>query len=451
MQPIKNIHLKIALCILACCFFAKNKATAQETLPINFEIVLQLCNANNLTIQEYQIRQKAAAADLAKAKEWWLPELYAGIQTEQRWGAAMNADGRFALDVVFDNLWAGIGLDATWNFADGIFKTKAAKLQNKAAEYQTQAAKNQTILTAIEAYYDFLGAQLAYQAYEKLAEESDVLSQQISIQVEAGLGYESDNLLSKSNLNHLKIEMLDAKRRWGATAARLANLLNMKPNIQLVSVDTLLNPVEQSTENEEVAITAAYDRRPELKMLNLNQEALATAKKTATIGLALPELRLNYFTSQFGDLNNRITPLNAIQFPETDQLYPTQAFNIGLLWKIPLGTLLYQGDIKKYDAQLDLKANEIAQQKLTINEEIAVCKITMDNAREQINLAKEGSGYAKKALNQSIARQELGVIRPFEILQAQEVFIKMRLDYIKVVSRFNVATYRYQVAIGNNL
>ncbi len=40
----------------------------------------------------------------------------------------MNADGRFFLDVDRQNLWTGIGINAKWNIADGIYLTKAANL-----------------------------------------------------------------------------------------------------------------------------------------------------------------------------------------------------------------------------------------------------------------------------------------------------------------------------------
>ena len=52
---------------------------AQENKqPINLEIVLKLGKANNLTIQEYNERQTMTLADLSKAREWWLPDIYAG-------------------------------------------------------------------------------------------------------------------------------------------------------------------------------------------------------------------------------------------------------------------------------------------------------------------------------------------------------------------------------------
>jgi len=77
----------------------------------------------------------------------------------------MNSDGRFFLDVSSSNLWLGLGLEAHWNFSEGINKTKAARLKVEATHFQTQAQRNKILLKCINAYYDFAAAQMQYLAY----------------------------------------------------------------------------------------------------------------------------------------------------------------------------------------------------------------------------------------------------------------------------------------------
>ena len=72
-------------------------------------------------------------------------------------------------------------------------------------------------------------------------------------------------------------------------------------------------------------------------------------------------------------------------------------------------------------------------------------------SEEQINIAVKGKEYALKALKQCILRQEVGTVRPFEILQVQEVFIKSQLDYLNAITAHNKAQYSLFVATGNNL
>ena len=77
-------------------------------------------------------------------------------------------------------------------------------------------------------------------------------------------------------------------------------------------------------------------------------------------------------------------------------------------------------------------------------------KGAMFNAKEQIQLTLESSQYAQP-LAQRLSYERLGVICPYGILQAQEVYIQICLDYIKAISNHNIAAYKLYVALGNNL
>lgn len=426
-----------------------NALSAQNTQIITLEKALELGGANNLTIQNYQQRQELAKADLTKAKEWWLPQIYAGLQTHQLAGAAMNGNGNFFIDIDRNNLWAGLGLDMTWDFKDGIYQQKIVKLKAAATTYQTQAARNQTLLNIIENYYDFITAQLNYQTYQQLVAQADTLSQQINIQVDAGLRYQTEYLLAKSSLNHLKVQMLNAKADYGKQSAILVQLLNLDPNIKLVSIDTIMQPLDLQKPATDFA--QAYQNRPELKQGELQLEALEIDKKSVTTGLLVPEFRLNAYTASFGSLSGDVNPIDPVRFPNPQQLYGTRNLNMALMWEIPLGALTHKGTVKQKNEQIALQQNQIAQVKAAINGQIIAAREAINAAREQMDIAKEGSELAHTALQQSYQRQALGTIRPFEILQAQEIYIKARLDYIQAVASFNKGQYQLFTAHGNDL
>jgi len=427
-----------------------NKVVAQVTIPINLEKVLELGGADNLTIKEYKERQELSLAALTKAKEWWLPEIYAGLQTHQLWGAGMNTDGRFFLDINRQNLWSGLGLNANWDFADGIYNTKSANLRSQASLYLTQAERNQQLLKMIDAYYNLMTAQLNYDAYQKLVIQSDSIVQQIQIQVEGGLRYESELLLAKSNKNHLQVEMLNAKKEYNNASAALKKLLNIERNVKLASADGSLLPLDFTDELEPVE-DSAYLNRPEIKANELQFQALETERKKYTTGLFIPELNIGTYSSYFGRINGKVSPMIPAQYPETQQLYPTGALNLSLKWKIPLGELTYQGDTKTFDSKMRLNEIEAEQFKVQINEEIANATSDLQLGKEQIETATEALDFTSEALRQSIARQELGTARPFEVFQAQQFFLQARLDYLKAVSAYNKAQYALKVAKGESL
>lgn len=435
---------------LAIFVLTSQQAKAQETLPINLQTVLELGGANNLTIKEFQAKQELATANLNKSKEWWLPNLYAGVRTFQLWGAAMNADGRFFLDVNANNLWNGVGLNANWNFAEGIYKTKAAKLQTQASIYETQAEKSQALLAIIKSYYDLQTAQMKLIAYKNLVAQSDTITQQIALQVEAGLHYQSELLLAKSNHSHLRIEMLNAQSEHNRTSAELVRLLNLDSKVKLISIDSVLIPLDYQEELMMVS-DSIYLNRPEIKSIDFTIQSLRMERKTTTTGLFIPQLSIGTYGSYFGGLNGQVTPMFPNLYPETRQLYPTGMLNASLTWNIPLGRLVYGGDLQRYNSQIRIQEVKAEQFKAQINEEITNAQQQLLIGKEQIQIAKEGLELTSEALNQSIERQKLGTVKPFEVFQAQQFYLQAQIDYLKSISEYNKAQFALKVAKGETL
>lgn len=442
----KSQHIIVAIIILITLFSAK----AQDATPINLQKALELGGANNLTIKEIEQRKELASANLSKAKEWWLPNIYAGLQTHQLWGAVLNGNGNFFLDVNRNSFWGGLGLNANWNFSEGIYKTKSENLKVQASQYEEQAGRNKTLLQIISAYYNLQVSQLKFIAFKNLTQQSDTIVEQIEIQVNAGLRYQSELLLSKSNRNHLKIEMLNSQNEYNKASAELVRLLNLETKTKFVSVDTFMLPLDLQQELFLVFDTA-YKNRPEIKASELNLRSLQIEQKTVTTGLLIPQLGVGTYGSYFGRINGNVSPMFPLQYPETKQLYPTGTFNVSLLWNIPLGRFAYGGDLKKYNSLIKIQEIKTEQLKSEINTEITTSYQQILLGKEQIQIAKDAVLLTSEALNQSIERQKLGTAKPFEVFQAQQFYLQSQIDYLKAVSEYNKAQFNLKVASGNNL
>ncbi len=449
MKTFKNSYNNFRLLSFVLLLVHSNQLIAQEKIIVDIEMVLEFGGANNLTIQEYTEQQELAMAEFAKAKEWWLPELYAGAETHQLSGAAMNADGRFFLDVNRQNLWNGLGVNASWDFSNGLYTAKSKDRLSQASTFVTKAERNQELLKMIDAYYDLLAAQFSYNAHEKLVKQSDSIVQQIQIQVENGMRFESEVLLAKSNKRHLQVEMLNARKAYNDASFVLKKLLNINQNIKLVSNGKPPLPLD-FTVDFETDENFAYGR-PELKAKDLQFEALQFERKKHTIGLLLPELNVGTYGSYFGHINGNVTPMFPEQYPETQQLYPTGALNASLMWKIPLGELTYQGNKRITESKLQLKKLETEKLKLQINEELNQAISNLQLGKEQIEISTEGLDFTVEALSQSIERQKLGTAKPFEVFQAQQFFLQAQLDYLEAVTAYNKAHFALKVAKGESL
>ena len=420
--------------------FIKITPAQQNTISIDLKTALEMGGANNLTIKKYELQRQLALAKISEANSWWLPEIYAGIMVHQRWGSAMNGDGRFFTDISRQNLWAGVGANGHWKLGEGIYDAKLADIRSKAIQFQREATKNEVLLEIINAYYGFLSGQLKIETYALLINQSDTIAQQLKLQVDAGLGYQSDWLLARSNIKHLQVEQLNAQKEIVEKMARLIGLLNLPPNTQLISDEKIITPIELVAENEQLNdLNNAYAKRPEIKYMDFQRQVLETEKEGLKKSMTLPELSLGVFGASFGDL--------------VEPQYPTAEINAAVRWRVPLELVLdkHKGPYKKLDAQLQIQQFETELFKNKINEEIAAAKWMMEATTEQMTIAQEGSELAQEAYRQSIERQKLGTARPYEILQAQEMYMQSQLDYLQAVSAYNKAQYRMYVALGNGL
>lgn len=420
----------VAFIILLLTF----KANAQETLPVNVETVLKLAGANNLTVEEYQLKYQQALANQSKAKEWWLPNIYAGATTHYLNGAAMNTDGKIFTDVKQNNLWAGLGMAAELDFGKGFYQALAAKQMTKAANFFSVAEKNKMILNAIETYFDLQSDQMEYSFLSAMVNQADSLSQEIKIQVDAGLRYQSEYLLAQSNLNHLKISMLDAKLEWQKKSALLANVLDLDKNISLVSADTALIPLPLTTRP---TYSSGFEKRPEYSALNAELKSFQISKKMVNQGLLLPKLRVGFGNGAFGAYSST--------------LYNTYHLNASLLWVIPLGRVIYKGELKQWKSKIALEQNKVEQFKNQYQQEISTASAELQTANSQITIAEEAFQLTAEALKQGIERQKLGTVKPFEVFQSQQFYLQAQVDYLKAVSAYNKAQFALKVARGEAL
>ncbi|OGU41748.1 MAG: hypothetical protein A2X61_00375 [Ignavibacteria bacterium GWB2_35_12] len=423
-------NIVVSLLLVLATFTAR----AQQNFPVNLETVLKLASANNLTIQEYKLKEQQALAEQSKAKEWWLPDIYTGASTHFLNGNAMNTDGTIFTGVNRDILWAGLGIFAEIDFKNGFYQTLAAKQKSQAANYFSVAEKNKVILNAVQIYFDLQAEQLKCLFLQGLVIQADTLSQQIKIKVDAGLLYQSDYLMSQSNYNHLKISMLQAKMEWQKKSTELTNLLNLENSISLVSADTTLIPVSFTVQQPDIN---GFEKRQEYLALNSELQSFQALRNSTNQGLLLPKLRLGFDNGVFGAYTNPVSN--------------TYQINASLIWTLPLGRLFYKGDLKKYDAQIFIQQNKIEQFKSQYQKEISIAVSKIHIINEQISFAKDALQTSSEALSQSIERQILGTAKPYEVFQAQQFYIEAKIEYIKTISEYNKAQFELMVAMGNEL
>jgi len=413
-----------------------SEAYGQTLIPINAKTVLQLAGANNLTIKEYELRYRQAYADQVKAGEWWLPTLRAGFNTHYLNGAAMNTDAVILTKLNQNFLYSSFGFSAEVDFNKGRYEYLAAMQLTQASAYASIAERNQAILSAITTYYDMQAAQIGFEFLNQLAQQADTLKQQVEIQVDAGLKYQSEYLLASSNAVHYRIEALKEKETWQKQAVSLATLLNLSGNPQLFSTDTVIIQPTESPATYPMAANA-YASRPEYKSQSAELNSYEIIRKISSNGFMLPKLTIGTDDGLFG----------AFKYP----LYNTYQLNASVIWTLPLGRLFKHGELQRQDARIAVQRNKMDEFKNRAFNETQKAILQIQFAYQQSKAAGSALKMAADALLQSLQRQQLGTAKAFEVLQAQQIYLQIRLDAIKSTTAYNQGLYMYTVASGRNL
>ena len=438
MRSTKNIILAVVAFAFVHGLFAQ---PAIKQIPVNLQTVLKLAGANNLTIKQYDLLYQRSQAEVAKANEWYLPTLYIGPEIHYLQGAAMRSNGEILPSVTQKELWLGGGFGAEWNFGDGIYNVMAKKQHSEAIKAENQAQRNNVILVAIADYYDLLTAQFQYNQFNNLLVQADTLTNQIKAQVDIGLRYQSEYLLAKSNYDHIRVEVANAQMQMLQKSNTLLSILNVDTNGMLVITDTSMAPLElikNVTDTSAMAYNQYYASRPEYKSMQAEMNAIQDEKKTTTVGLLMPKLFLGSLPD--GVLGGFGSPYNS-----------TYRLDGGLLWTIPLGRLIYQGDVKIYNSDIMLEQNNMDQFKNQVHLEVDNARAQLILAMQQIKISSSALSESRSALTQSIERERLGTVRPFEVFQSEQFFVQAELDYLKSVGDYNKAQYQLYVAMANNL
>ena len=416
--------------LLMVAFFAQ----AQEELVLDLPTALKMAGANNLTMEMMQTKEALAAAEYDLSKNWWLPELYAGVDVHQLWGNAMNTDGNILTDLDRQYISGAVGINAVFDFKEGRRQKKLMQYKTQSGSVMSQIDRNGYLLEVVKVYHQLLSTSLEVAAYQRLIIQSDSIIQQLEILVREGLQYNTDLLLAKSNQENQRFQLYEAQLNGSRLTSELLTLLHRDSDSQLVLSETQLVPVELVSEADIAG--AAIQSAPEFKFLQIQQAAKAYERNNTKNGFLMPIIRVNAYTSLFGDIFEDILPTNAI--------------NGGIGWKIPL-TRFTGDDLKVVDLQKTLLDQEVSLLQQKTKQTIQRLQAQSKLLKDQIQSTESAIESANLALGETIERQQLGLARPFEIELAQQAFIRSRINYLKAVANYNVAQYDLFVKLGNNL
>lgn len=436
---IKNPHVISLLIFLSILIRPASAQTNGEAHEIDLPTALRLAGAQNLDVQIARERLAEARANHESTVWQFFPWVAPGVAYRRHDGFIQNIEGRI-LDVQRDSYTAGPTIMAQLDVGDAIYKNLAAKQLVRASEHAVASVRLDSVLAAALGYFDLARAEASAEVARDAVRISTNYFNQLQQAVAAGLVFKGDLLRvqAQSEKNRLtKRQTLEARR---AASARLSQVLHLDPTIVLVPADTTLAPIELVATNVPLnsLVKQALAARPELKQGVAQIAAARDARAGALYGPLVPSVGAQVFAGGFGGGKDG----TARVFGESEDYVVT------LGWRLGPGGLFDKS--RKNAAQSRLTTARLLQEKLSedIVRQVVEAQTKAIYGAEQLVIARRGLAAADEAFHLTRERKEYGVGAVLENIQAEQDFIRARLDYLNVIAESNKAQFLLSRAIG---
>jgi len=391
---------------------------AQDTLYLSHNKLLELTLNQNLQIQKNELNYRMAKTSFYKSIGHSLPTLGIGIKRYELDGFTQSTEGNF-VDVNKNNEWRGKSFRISWDVSDLLFNSVAENKSVRAAFYNKEVLNIDEQITIFSNYYRLAASEEKEKAIASFLSKNKEIVSQLQLQVSAGLRLQSELLLAQSNLNNLKIKLLQQKQNTYELSQNLLGALNIEGNYILkIKYDFYRH---NATDISDANLEGKLNNRFELQQVQMELVSNKWEKNKELFGLLLPKISFGMNDGLFGPINQ-------------DAFGDQNIMTTSLLWNIPLGSIFPAGDYKNKNYLYKIKLLEKEQLENKLKAEMHTLVAAYNSAQEQYSLAKKSVGFAKLAYEQSMQRQALGTATQLELFHAEKEFLNAKLIYIDAIT-----------------
>ena len=300
-----------------------------------------------------------------------------------------------------------------------LYNTLSANKKVEAAFFRKSSEDIDEKIEITNLFYDLSASQNSEKVLEQILNKNTEIVDQMTLQYSAGLILESDLLLSKANLNNLKIKLLNQKKITYQSNQKLISILNIDEDyIIKIDFDFYTTP-QLSTAPKIIDELAEY--RFEYQNSNLLYTSEELQFKKQKFGFVLPNLSLGLNDGMFGGIG-------------LDPIGNQNVFSASLMWDIPLSRFFQAGELEKQNQILQIHSfkKESLRNELILEMRTLVSELNFSN--EQVQYAKQSVDFTKKSYEHSLQRQKLGTANQLELFHAEKEYINAQLVYIDLLS-----------------
>lgn len=306
--------------------------------------------------------------------------------------------------------------------------------ENLAASIESaRNARDLIVLAVSGGYLEIIAANARVVAATAEVESARAIFQQATDRLTAGLDARIDVTRSQVQLQVDQQRLRSLQADLATDKLRFARVIGLPSGQHFTVVDDYpYSPLTGWTENS--ALSVALQQRADVRAADLGVRAAEDAVKAARAE-RLPNLTLN---ADWGVAGLRPTA-------EAHSVYSVY------------GTLtipLYEGgrtsgDIEEAMASLRAREAESKEVRGQADEDVRQAFINLNEAADQVSVAKSNQGLAEETLTEARDRFTAGVSDTVELVQAEQAVVQADDDYISAVFQHNLAKVAIARAVGN--
>lgn len=401
-------------------------------LPLSLESILTLAGRRPLEIAVARARAAEAIAVEDLADTQWLPTLTPRIALVRHEGRLQDTGGTM-LDVDKQNAFGGAGLALEFNPGRAYYDSLVAAKQRRAAELGIRAVQHVNVELAVRLYYDLLEDIASLEIAERTEQQASELVKVQESARAAGRGLEADVLRAKAFLASAKGRVARSEASVQQSNARLAGLLVLPDEIQLIPDEQTVAPIDFGESKLDIRelLERAMANRPDLQADRAMIAAADGARAREAWSWLVPELRLG---AEFGTYGATLGRGRG-----------REDFYADLVWRVGFGT---SARARAADAR-HLQAELRLQNKLvTLRTDLRVAVAELNATNSQIAAAREEITAAKASLELVKLRNREGRVLLLEVLASEGAATQAEIGLVQAICAHNRAQFMLHRLLG---
>lgn len=415
----------------------------KETLTLTLDKALEIALSENPTIK---VADEEIALKQTAYKETWqtlLPEVgLTGSWQHTIQAAVMKLnDMEFKMGKDGTNTVAAVASVSLPIFAPAVYKAMSmTKTDIELAAEKARASKQDLVNQVTKAYYQLMLAQDSHEVLKQSFAVAEENYNVVNAKYQQGSVSEFDKISAQVQMNSVKPNVISAANAVALSQLQLKVLMGITADVNLKIDDSLENYETSVFTNQMEQTNEGLVNNTTMRQLDLNMKILQQNRKSLYTSF-MPTLgaQLNY---QYQSLYND----NWNVFDYSWSGSSTLAFSLS----IPLYRASNFTKLKTNRIQMNqLQQNRINVER-QLNMQMQSYQKNMKASSEQVSSNKENVAQAKKAVEISGKRYEVGKGTVLELNNSQVQLTQAELTYNQSIYDYLVAKADLDLVLGRN-